>query len=70
MLGDDALLFVLMAVSDANGERGEGEGGLFIFVLVCICIFTQMFNFANDTLSIALPQNFTDKDVMPIVKFV
>ena len=26
-----------------------------------------MFNFANDTLSIALPQNFTDKDVMPIV---
>ena len=34
MLGDDALLFVLMAVSDANGERGEGEGGLFIFVLV------------------------------------
>ena len=36
MLGDDALLFVLMAVSDANGERGEG--GLFIFVLVCICI--------------------------------
>ena len=27
-----------------------------------------MLNFANDTLSIALPQNFTDKDVMPIVK--
>ena len=27
-----------------------------------------MINFANDTLSIALPQNFTDKDVMPIVK--